>query len=62
MTRKHFNAIANALRLRIESIHTPTAILREVEAIANALANEFEVINPRFNRDYFLAVALGETD
>lgn len=62
MTRKHFNAIANALRSRIESIHTPTAIIREVEAIANALADQFAVFNANFNRDYFLAVALGETE
>ena len=62
MTRKHFTAIANALRLRIESIHTPTAVLQEVEAIANSLADEFEAFNSNFNRDYFLAVALGKTD
>ena len=59
MTRKHFKIIAEALRSRIESIHTPTAVIREVEAIANALADQFAVINPRFNRNYFLAVALG---
>ena len=62
MTRQHFTAIANALRSRIESIHTPTKNRAEVEAIANALADEFEVFNPNFKRDYFLAVALGETD
>ena len=62
MTKQHFEAIANALRLRVESIHTPTKIIAEVEAIANALADEFELFNSKFNRDYFLAVALGKTE
>ena len=45
----------------IDQVGQSSEVFR-VNCIAEHLANEFEVINPRFNRDYFLAVALGETE
>ena len=33
-----------------------------IKNTAEALADQFEVFNPYFKRDYFLAVALGETE
>jgi len=59
MTRKHFNLIANNLRQALEN--DPNAH-NAIVLLARNLADEFGVINPRFNRDYFLAVALGETE
>jgi len=59
MTRKHFNTIANNLRQALEN--DPNAH-NAIVFLARNLANEFELFNPNFNRDYFLAVALGETE
>ena len=56
MTRKHFNLIANNLRQALEN--DPNAH-NAIVLLARNLADEFGVINPNFNRDYFLAVALG---
>ena len=59
MTRQHFNAIALTLRDALDkSIDNKNAVL----AIAFRLADQFEDFNPNFNREYFLAVALGETE
>jgi len=59
MTRKHFNAIANELRFALEN--DPNAH-NAIVLLARNLADEFGQFNPNFNRDYFLAVALGETE
>ena len=59
MTRKHFNTIANNLRQAREN--DPNAH-NAIVLLARNLADEFEAFNPNFNRDYFLAVALGETE
>ena len=58
MTKKHFNAIANALRERYDKTRDDS-VIHELEQVAIALADQFEVFNPNFNRSYFLAVALG---
>jgi|19_taG_2_1085344.scaffolds.fasta_scaffold18370_4 hypothetical protein len=62
MTRKHFNAIANAIREQIEKPSVDDSIRCGIMRTAEALADEFEVFNSNFNRDYFLAVAFGETE
>ena len=59
MTRQHFNTIANELRTALEN--DPNAH-NAIVLLARNLASQFELFNPRFNRDYFLAVALGETE
>jgi hypothetical protein len=53
MTRKHFIAIAEAIR---SSIHGKS----EREAVARALAPAFRKANPRFNTDRFIAAVVGE--
>ena len=40
----------------------PSSEAFRVTKIAEGLAEQFEFFNPQFNRDYFLAVALGETE
>jgi hypothetical protein len=48
MTKKHFEVIAKAIREQVD-------IKRESKIIlANLLADEFEAINPRFNRQTFI--------
>ena len=59
MTRKHFNTIANELRYALEN--DPNAH-NAIVLLARNLASQFELFNTNFNRDYFLAVALGETE
>ena len=57
MSRKHFEAIAEAINHRWSSAVDDSAIY-EIEQIAVDLANQFENFNPNFNRSKFLAVAL----
>ena len=59
MTRQHFNTIANNLR---QALDNDANAYNAIVFLARNLADEFEAFNPRFNRDYFLAVALGETE
>ncbi len=53
MTRKHFNAIAEAIRISIPS-------RAEREAIAKALAPSFMAANPKFSINRFISAAVGE--
>ena len=56
MTTKHFKAIAENLNL---ALHNDPNAHNAIVLLARNLADEFEVVNPRFNRSKFLAVALG---
>ena len=53
MTRKHFNAIAEAIRISIPS-------RTEREAIAKALVPALRSANPKFSTDRFISAAVGE--
>ena len=55
MTRKHFTAIAKALNFTYSNCPDHREV---VTTLASALADQFESVNPRFNRSKFLAVAL----
>lgn len=46
MTKKHFEAIAEVIK--------NTLVSDRREATATAMADYFETVNPRFNRDQFL--------
>ncbi len=52
MTRKHFEAIANALANY--NVESQASQAETVASIANALAREFKQDNPRFNKARFL--------
>jgi hypothetical protein len=52
MTRKHFIAIAEAIRENIPN-------KAEREAVARALAPAFLAVNPKFSTDRFIAAAVG---
>ena len=56
MTRKHFALVAKELNFSLRNAPNSAPIIRD---LATALANEFEKVNPNFNRSKFLAVALG---
>ncbi len=53
MTRKHFNAIAEAIRHNIAS-------RAEREAVARTLVPALRAANPNFSADRFIAAAVGE--
>ena len=54
MTKKHFEAIAKA----IKEEQTAVAVREDVRrAIANKLADVFKQDNPRFDRDRFMKAA-----
>ena len=55
MTAKHFKAVA--IRLN-EAIRISDDFDR-IERLAKSLADDFEKFNSNFNREKFLAVALG---
>ena len=57
MTKKHFYAIAETFNLSVR--HAPNQQVENIlTTLAVNLADDFEKINPRFNRSKFLAVAL----
>jgi len=57
MTKQHFEAIAYTLNLSYT--HAPSQQVENIlTTLAVNLADDFEKINPLFNRSKFLAVAL----
>ena len=56
MTTKHFTIVAKELNFSFNNAPNSRAAIRD---LAISLADKFEVLNPRFNRSKFLAVALG---
>jgi hypothetical protein len=56
MTRKHFDLIAKELNFSFNNAPSSRPAVRD---LAVSLADQFEAVNPRFNRSKFLAVALG---
>ena len=57
MTKKHFTAVAESLNLSFRN--SPNEQTDNIlTTLAVNLADEFENINPLFNRSKFLAVAL----
>ena len=56
MTRQHFNAIAETINLSFTHAPNPNVII----TLAVNLADDFEKFNANFNREKFLAVAIGE--
>lgn len=56
MTKKHFEAIAKALR-EIDTIKRDAKIV-----LANMLSEEFEKLNPRFNRQRFIDAVVRKTE
>jgi hypothetical protein len=53
MTRKDYILIANAIATA-RKVELANAVLVSVEHLANTLATELEIENPRFNRATFL--------
>jgi hypothetical protein len=53
MTRKDYILIANAIATA-RKVELANAVLVSVEHLANTLATELEIENPRFNRETFL--------
>ena len=53
MSRKHFKAIANAIRENIE-------LKSQREEVARALISELRESNPRFDASKFMLAAVGE--
>ena len=57
MTRKHFSAVAETLNLSFRN--APSVQAENIlKTLACNLADQFEAVNPNFNRSKFLAVAL----
>jgi len=54
MTRKDYELIAEAIKTSRKVI-TGEAVLVSVEHLANTLATDLEIDNPRFNRARFLS-------
>lgn len=54
MTRKHFAAIANTIKTRLENVDSDTERLL-IRDLANDLASELAGFNPNFNRSRFLS-------
>jgi hypothetical protein len=57
MTRQHFTAVAETLNLSFRNAPNQQAEII-ISTLASNLAHQFELVNPRFNRSKFLAVAL----
>lgn len=55
MTTKHFVAIASNLNI---ALHNDPNAHNAIVLLARNLADEFQEMNPRFNRSKFLSVAL----
>lgn len=60
MSRKDYVAIAAAIRAEYKAVSDGPALQRSVERVAERIANVLAADNPRFDRDRFLAAALGE--
>jgi len=57
MTRKHFAAVAESLNLSFRN--APSEQVENIlTTLACNLADQFEAVNPNFNRSKFLTVAL----
>jgi hypothetical protein len=57
MTKKHFTAVAETLNLSFRN--APSEQTENIlTTLACNLADQFEAVNPHFNRSKFLAVAL----
>ena len=57
MTKRHFTAVAETLNLSFRN--APSEQVENIlTTLAANLADEFEAVNPLFNRSKFLAVAL----
>jgi hypothetical protein len=54
MTRKDYELIAEVIKTA-RKVETGEAVLVSVEHLANTLATELEIENPRFNRARFLS-------
>jgi len=57
MTKQHFTAVAETLNLSFRNAPSEQAE-NILTTLACNLADQFEAVNPRFNRSKFLAVAL----
>ncbi len=57
MTKKHFTAVAETLNLSFRNAPSEQAE-NILTTLACNLADQFEEVNPLFNRSKFLAVAL----
>lgn len=57
MTTKHFKTVAETLNLSFRNAPSEQAE-NILTTLAANLADQFEAVNPRFNRSKFLAVAL----
>ncbi len=57
MTKKHFEAVAQTINLSFRNAPNRLSEL-VLTSLATNLADQFEEVNPRFNRSKFLAVAL----
>jgi len=55
MTKKHFTLVANNLNI---ALHNDPNGHNAIVLLARNLADEFETLNPLFNRSKFLSVAL----
>mgnify|MGYP001323698428 FL=1 len=55
MTKKHFTLVANNLNI---ALHNDPNAHNAITLLARNLADEFETLNPLFNRSKFLSVAL----
>ena len=57
MTKRHFTAVAETLNLSFRN--APSEQVENIlTTLAANLADQFEAVNPNFNRSKFLAVAL----
>lgn len=53
MTRKHFEAIARSIKAEKEA-YTNARVVGAVRRLAEALADDFKMVNRNFDRDRFL--------
>lgn len=61
MTRKHYEAIAAAIREESDAFPTDLVVRGTLERLASALGGVFAADNPRFDRARFLAACgIGE--
>jgi len=56
MTKKHFAIVAKEINLSYNNGNLEQ--MSTIRELAVSLANQFEQVNPNFNRSKFLAVAL----